>query len=228
MLKPRTPDNEDARLRILDALQILDTASEQSFDDLVQLASIICEVPIALVSIVGEDRQWFKARKGLEMKGSSRDVSFCGHAVGDDAALIVDDALADARFHDNPLVVNHPHIRFYAGMPLRTREGLAMGTLCVIDCQPRGLSDVQRDALERLARQASQLLEQRRLRLEMEAMIKDLKLLSGFIPICAYCRKIRGKDNAWVDLEVYLRDSSNAVATHGMCNVCFKEMTEAL
>ena len=149
---PDLPDDERERLAELHALEILDTADEESFDNLTRLAAFICGTPISLISLVDSERQWFKARLGLSLVETPRDVSFCGHAILDpDRLLIVGDATKDVRFRDNPLVTGDPSIRFYAGMPLKTREGSAVGTLCVIDREPRELSSMQHAALVTLS-----------------------------------------------------------------------------
>jgi diguanylate cyclase len=146
------PINDDERLARLHALAVLDTAPEPLFDLLVQIASEVCGTPIALVSLVDADRQWFKAEIGLDgVKQTPRDQAFCAHALHDDVLMEVPDALADPRFHDNPLVQGAPHIRFYAGMPLTLPDGLTLGTLCVIDRQPRTLTPAQRHTLQQLA-----------------------------------------------------------------------------
>ena len=153
---------EARRLAALDRVRILDTPPEADFDDLVILAAQVCGVPIALVSLVASDRQWFKARVGLTMQETHRDLAFCAHAIGTpDALFVVEDASADARFADNPLVVGDPHFRFYAGAPIVTRDGEALGTVCVIDTRPGTLDATKRRCLEALARHASLLLELR-------------------------------------------------------------------
>jgi hypothetical protein len=158
---------EQARQRALDALRTLDTPHEQAFDDIVRLARDICGVPIALISLVDRDRQWFKAQEGLDVRETPRDVAFCDHAIRDPGQLMeVPDAGLDRRFSANPLVTGAPHIRFYAGAPLVTPEGEALGTVCVIDHQPRSLSAAQRGSLEALARLAVALLVARRRDLE--------------------------------------------------------------
>ncbi len=162
MKAPGRPENEAARLRALLDLDILDTPPEQEFDGLTKLASTVLQTPIALVSLVDADRQWFKSRYGLEVSETSRAVSLCGHVVELDEALIVPDTWADARFSDNPLVLGAPHIRFYAGEPLRTQEGLVLGTLCAIDSRPRELTESQRASLGLLAKQVMTVLELRR------------------------------------------------------------------
>jgi len=136
------PDNEQERLALLHALLLLDTPPEQRLDKIVEFASTEFEVPICLISLVDANRQWFKARVGLAVCETGRDISFCAHALGSDAVLMIPDALQDPRFHDNPLVTGAPHIRFYAGAPLILRDGLAIGTLCLIDIRPRTLDTV--------------------------------------------------------------------------------------
>src|SRR5438874_2809505 len=139
--------NEPARLRALQRYEILDTPPERSFDDLATLAARLCDVPIALVSFVAGDRQWFKARLGISVDGTSRDISFCAHAIEHDDVFVVPDAVKDPRFADNPLVTGPPNVRFYAGAPLETGDGHALGTLCVIDQVPRELTEAQLDGL---------------------------------------------------------------------------------
>ena len=161
MQKPEIPVNESDRLVALDRYQILDTLPEQEYDDLTQLAADICGTPIALISLVDRDRQWFKSRVGLEATETPRDVSFCGHAVAANEILNVPDATQDPRFADNPLVVNDPNIRFYAGVPLKTPDNFILGTLCVIDRQPRDLTPIQIQQLEALSRMVISQLELR-------------------------------------------------------------------
>lgn len=156
------PSAEEARLISLEAHQILDTAPEQEFDSIVRLASQIAATPIALVSLVDECRQWFKARHGLEVPETPRDEAFCAVAIRKpDTPTIVPDATLDPRFRTNPLVVGEPHIRFYAGVPICDDEGRALGTLCVIDRVRRELDDEQRTALAHLASLVEQLLRSR-------------------------------------------------------------------
>ena len=162
MQKPQIPLNESDRQLALERYNILDTLPEQEYDDLTQLAASICGTPIALISFIDRDRQWFKSRVGLDTLETPRDISFCGHAVANDAFLNVPDAIQDPRFADNPLVVNEPNIRFYAGVPLRTSDNFNLGTLCVIDSQPHDLTPQQIKQLEALGRLAISLLELRR------------------------------------------------------------------
>jgi GAF domain-containing protein len=156
------PANEEARIAALEKYAILDSDPEQSFDDLTLLASFVCETPIALISLVDEDRQWFKSRVGIAASETSRDIAFCSTAILQSELFVVPDALADDRFRDNPLVVSDPHIRFYAGAPLVNEDGFALGTLCVVDRAPRELAPDQKDALKALSRLVLAQLEFRR------------------------------------------------------------------
>ncbi len=150
---------EKQRLKVLHDLGILDTPAEKQYDELVGLAASICEVPIALVSLIDETRQWFKARVGLDVTETSREVAFCSHCILGDIIMEVPDTLKDRRFFDNPLVTGAPKIRFYAGAPLYTSSGYALGSLCVIDMKPRQLTDFQKEALRVLSNQISMLIE---------------------------------------------------------------------
>ena len=152
MKKPAIPANEKQRQAALESYAILDSSPEMAYDDIATLASMICGTPIALVTLIDNDRQWFKANVGLDAAETSRDISFCGHAIHDVKVFEVDDARLDERFADNPLVQEGPKIRFYAGAPLIDRQGFALGTLCVIDKEPKKLSADQIKALEALAR----------------------------------------------------------------------------
>ncbi len=151
MKKPDTPANEENRLNNLRSLNILDTSAEERFDRLTRLAKKMFNVPIALVSLVDENRQWFKSSVGLDAKETPRDISFCGHAILGDDILIIPDTKKDARFTDNPLVVGEPKIRFYAGCPLKYLDGSKLGTLCIIDSKPRTLIEEDTNALMDLA-----------------------------------------------------------------------------
>jgi class 3 adenylate cyclase len=162
-MKVALPANETDRLRELEAFRVLDTAQEQEYDDLVYLASQICRTPIALMTLIDTDRQWWKSRIGMPGTETPRDIAFCAHAIlKPDETLTVKDAREDERFANNPLVTDDPSIRFYAGAPMVTLSGHAMGTLCVIDRVPRELTDAQKRSLEALSRQAVMLLELRR------------------------------------------------------------------
>jgi hypothetical protein len=162
MIKPTLPTDESERLQKLRSTGLLDSEPETPFENAVKLACLICNTPIALVSLVAEDRQWFKARVGIEATQTGRNEAFCAHAIAMDAPLVVPDARRDPRFSDNPLVLREPTILFYAGMPLRILGGSAIGTLCVIDREPRELSSQQLEGLSILARQIELEIESRR------------------------------------------------------------------
>lgn len=179
--------DEAGRLKALEKYRILDTEPERAFDDLTLIASQICSTPIALISLVDEDRQWFKSRVGLEATETKRSVSFCTHAIEQDGLFLVEDAAADARFRESPLVTGGPRVRFYAGMPLRSREGEALGTLCVIDHEPRSLNERQREALAALRRQVESQLELRRNLEELRVAIEGMETLGGLTPYCSAC-----------------------------------------
>jgi GAF domain-containing protein len=161
-MKPPVPENEGARLEALRQYEILDTDPEESFNDLTRLAAYICNTPIALISLIDAHRQWFKSRVGLSQQETSRDISFCAHAIMLDGPFIVRDALDDERFRKNPMVTALPHIRFYAGSPLMSPEGFKIGTLCVIDSKPRELTPEQVAALRILSNQVITQLDLRR------------------------------------------------------------------
>jgi len=156
------PANEAARLEALRQYQILDTHDETAFDDLTRIAAYICHTPIAIISLIDEDRQWFKARLGVGPRETSRDIAFCAHTILEDAPTIVPDALRDKRFADNPLVTAEPYIRLYAGAPLITPEGFRLGSLCVVDRVPRDLSVEQIAVLRMLSNQVMTQLDLRR------------------------------------------------------------------
>jgi GAF domain-containing protein len=156
------PANEAKRLKVLWQYEVLDTVPEEMFDDLTELAAHICEAPIGLISLIDEKRQWFKSKVGVAVAETPREVSFCAHAITQTGLFIVPDAAADPRFASNPMVTAGPRIRFYAGAPLVTPDGYALGTLCVVDKVPRELRPDQKQALAILARHVVSQLELRR------------------------------------------------------------------
>jgi anti-sigma regulatory factor (Ser/Thr protein kinase) len=203
------PVDEAARLEALRKYRILDTEPERNFDDLTLLASHICGTPMALISLVDADRQWFKSRVGVDFVETSRAVSFCTHAIQQRDIMIVPDTRADERLKNNPIVTGDARIRFYAGAPLITRDGFALGTLCVIDRVPRQLTREQVEALDALRHQAEAQLELRRNLAELEQALverdqaeaeqtkligdlraahEDVRRLSALIPYCSTCQ----------------------------------------
>jgi len=161
-MSAQNAEKETKRLNVLWQYEVLDTVPEAIFDDLTELAACICEAPIALISLVDEKRQWFKSTFGTSVKETTRDVSFCARAIQQTGLFIVPDAAKDERFADNPLVTSDPKIRFYAGAPLITPDGYALGTLCIIDKVPRELRQDQKRALTILARHVVAQLELRK------------------------------------------------------------------
>ena len=176
MQAAQLPSNELQRLLALKSFHILDTQPEIAFDEVTQLASSICDTPIALISLIDESRQWFKSRVGLDATETPREMAFCAHAIlTPNQPLVVEDTMNDERFSDNPLVVGDPKIRFYAGWPLNSSAGEALGTLCVIDRKPVQLYEQQREALRVLSRQVMMQMELRRSLLQAEEYIAQVK-----------------------------------------------------
>ncbi len=222
MLKPPIPSNEEERLRELRKFEVLDTLPEDIFDEITRIAARICGTKIALVSLVDAKRQWFKSRHGLEATETPREVSFCGHAILQDDLFLVEDSSLDPRLSDNPLVVNAPSVKFYAGVPLKTPSGHRIGTLCVIDSQKKSLTEKQAEVLRVLAREVIEILEIRyrliKLR-ECEKKVTSRFDLSVIIvddevelrevleyTISRVCASVRTFDNAQTALD-YLRDN---------------------
>src|SRR5215471_15790636 len=176
MANPKLITDEAARVEALHKYAILDTEPEQTFDDLVLLASYICKTPIALISLVDEDRQWFKSKIGISISETAREIAFCATAIQQPDVFVVPDTLNDERFRNNPLVLAEPNFRFYAGAPLIDEEGHALGTICVIDRIPREFAPDQQEALKALSRLVLAQLEFRRnLMLLKEALLDRTK-----------------------------------------------------
>lgn len=181
MQAPDKPQNESERLAALKAYDLLDTQATRGFDDIVQFAAELFDVPTALVSLIDDDRQWLKAKHGLDACETSRDISFCGHAILQSGVLVVEDTLTDQRFFDNPLVVGEPHIRFYAGAPLVDPAGFLLGTLCIIDYKTRGLSDRDAKLLQKLASQVMDQFELHRYALDARKYYEQIIQHSGIL-----------------------------------------------
>lgn len=248
MQAPDTPHNEAECLAALHALQVLDTPLEMAFERMTQLARDLFEVPIALVSLVDKERQWFKSHQGLDVSETSREVSFCAHAVAYDAPLVIEDTLQDERFTDNPLVGEQPHIRFYAGYPLRPFDGLAVGTLCLIDRQPRHFSERDLKLLGSLAGQVEELLRQHKLQIDLtrsarrmhkeQDLLKVLHqgitdyqaLMSGkrlWIFLMEALRELTDSDYALIG-EVMPTNTTNALKIHAITDLSWSEESRQL
>jgi diguanylate cyclase (GGDEF)-like protein len=198
MQKPELPIDENHRLETLRSLKLLDSAPEERFDRLTRLAKRLFGVPICLVSIVDANRQWFKSAQGLAAPETSRDISFCGHAILGDKLFIVPNTLKDKRFADNPLVLEDPNIRFYAGYPLKVMNGSKIGTLCIIDREPREFSDEDYDLLKDLAAMAEQEIAAVQL-----ASLDELTLISnrrGFNSLAQHSLNLCRRNNTNIEL----------------------------
>jgi hypothetical protein len=173
------PLNEELRLQDLYSYDLLDTAAESDFDDLVELASQICKCPISLISLLDKDRQWFKARYGIEEQSTPRDVAFCSHAILHDDVMIVEDSMKDERFLDNPLATGSMNIRFYAGAPIMSPTGHKLGTICLIDHKPKVLTAEEQRALHLLSNQVTKLLEIRRRNMVIRQRAEEIVTLKS-------------------------------------------------
>ena len=190
---PEIPESEPARLKALRSTNVLDTPSEERFDRLTRLAKHMFDVPIALVSLVDENRQWFKSCIGLDVSETPRDISFCGHAILGTEIFIIADTEKDERFSDNPLVLNAPHIRFYAGCPLKYVDGSMLGTLCIIDTKPRDLTEDDLEALKDLA----ELAEHELMAVQLATLDELTKISNrrGFIQLAKHSLDLCSRQN---------------------------------
>lgn len=182
MKSAKKPQNEKQRLAALQSLEILDTLTEKDFDQITFLASQICGTPIALISLIDEDRQWFKSKVGLTAEETPRDIAFCAHAILSEEVFIVPDSSQDVRFVDNPLVLDGPHVQFYAGAPLMSPDGFPIGTVCVIDSIARNLDSSQIESLKALSNQVTRLLELRSQIILLKKKSSDIRFILDSIP----------------------------------------------
>lgn len=213
-------EQEAKRLAALARYRVLDTQAEQTYDDIVKAASFVCGTPIALVSLIDDRRQWFKARVGLDASETPREQAFCAHTIAQMRTMVVEDATRDSRFAQNPLVTGEPKIRFYAGAPLITPDGFGLGSLCVIDRQARQLDSSQIEILEALARVVVNSLELRLISRELADQLSQVRTLTGLLPICIRCKNIRNDTGYWQRVETYVREHSEARFTMELCPTC--------
>ncbi|TVQ90005.1 MAG: GAF domain-containing protein [Deltaproteobacteria bacterium] len=214
------PTNETARVQALRSYALLDTDPEPAFDDLAKIASQICDAPIALVVLLDERRQWFKARVGTPLQETPREVAFCAQTILQTEPLVIEDATLDPRFSDNPFVTAPQGVRFYAGAPLIDAQGFALGTLCVVDVEPRQLLPEQLDALQALSRQVVGQMQLRRAAAELAEALHGMRVLQELIPMCSWCKSIRTDEGYWAKVEEYLQETMGAELTHGICPSC--------
>jgi GAF domain-containing protein len=219
-MKPYVSDSEIDRLAALKRYRVLDTAPEQAFDDITRLAAFICGTPISLVTLIDRERQWFKSKLGMVLSQTPREDAFCAYTILQADLMIVEDASLDERFARNPFVLGDPNVRFYAGAPLLTPEGHALGSVCVIDREPRQLTTEQKDALGRLSRMVMTTLELRRVSSDLAQAAANLKVLSGLLPICAYCKEVRDDEGYWDNVENYVASHTEVAFSHGICPKC--------
>ena len=238
------PAREAERLSTLRGYGILDTHPEERFDDLTRLAASICGTPVAVISLVDQDRQWFKSKIGVEACQTSREDAFCARAIMSPEVFIVPDASKDPRFAGNPLVLGDPQIRFYAGAPLVAPGGHNLGALCVIDRVPRELKPEQLESLRILSRQVmaqvmlgrhleelrTALKERDALEVDLRKLIADLQsakaaihTLKSLLPVCAWCKKVRDDRGYWEQVEQYLTGVTGVDTTSSICPDCLKQ-----
>ncbi|HEU4570896.1 MAG TPA: GAF domain-containing protein [Gemmatimonadales bacterium] len=216
------PANEAKRLAALRAYDVLDRQADESYQDIVRIAGHITGMPTVLISLIDAERQWFLARQGFAEPETHRDIAFCAYTILEEGRtpMVVPDASADPRFRDNPLVTGDTHIRFYAGAPLETPDGSRIGTLCALDQEPRVLRPEQLETLQALARQVVRVLELRRVAGQLRDALEHTRALTGLIPLCASCHRIREDGTGWQRLERFLMEHTDASVTHSICPEC--------
>lgn len=181
MIEPTKHPSEEERLKELHSFSIMDTLPENEYEDLTLIASQICNTPISLISLIDDSRQWFKSNRGLQVRETPKEHAFCAHAINKEGVFVVKDARTDERFHDNPLVTGDPNVIFYAGAPLITETGLPLGTLCVIDNQPRELNSMQKDSLTALSNQAMTLLVLRKKKAQLKKALLTMERRNEYL-----------------------------------------------
>ena len=214
------PENESSRLEALQKYRILDTPPERVFNDVAMIASTIAGTPIALMTLVDGNRQWFKANIGLSVSETPREQAFCAHTILGTLPMIVEDATKDPRFSQNPLVTSDPEIRFYAGAPLITHDGHALGSLCVIDKKPRTFDSRHRSALMALARIVTAQLEARLITFQLSEAMSELDGFNRFLTVCSHCKKIRDSKGTWQSLKFFVESKIGEQENTTLCPDC--------
>ena len=214
------PVNEEQRLKALSEYRILGSKPEEVYDNITRIAALACNVPIALISLVDRERQWFKSKVGLKVDETPRDMSFCAHTILDADPMVVEDALFDQRFKDNPLVLQEPHIRLYAGFPLETPTEQRLGTLCVIDRIPKSLTNSQFKIMQELAKQVVMHLELRKRSFTLMEEFCRMHHNQGLISTCSYCKSVRDQHGQWQPFDQFMMQHSTLNFSHGICQSC--------
>lgn len=217
------PINEEQRLKALSEYRILGSRPEESYDNITRIAALACNVPIALISLVDRERQWFKSKVGVAVNETSRDISFCAHTILNPDPMVVEDALFDQRFKDNPLVTEEPHIRLYAGFPLETPTEDRLGTLCVIDRIPKSLTNTQFKIMQSLANQVVVQLELRKRSFALMEEFCRMHNNQGLIRTCSYCRSVKDHKGTWKPFDQFMMQHSTLNFSHGICQSCMSE-----
>lgn len=217
------PANEEQRLKALSEYRILGSRPEEAYDHITRIAALACNVPIALISLVDRERQWFKSKVGISANETSRDISFCSHTILEPDPLIIEDALFDQRFKDNPLVTEEPHIRLYAGFPLETPAHERLGTLCVIDRIPKSLTNTQFKIMQELANQVVVQLELRKRSFALMEEFCKMHNNQGLISTCSYCRSVKDHKGSWLPMDQFMMQHSTLNFSHGICQSCMSK-----
>ena len=221
-----TPENEQERVELLRKLDILDSLAESSYDFIVGVASRLFDSPVAFISFLDENRQWFKATVGLEVKETPREVAFCNYTILNENILVVEDMQQDDRFKNNPFVKDDPSFRFYAGFPITLGDDLRIGTVCVLDNKPRTFSENDKMLLKELAEHVTDLIKIRKISDELREKNREVQELQKLIPICSWCGKIKDDQNYWQSVESYISQQQHSKITHSICDDCSKNLTE--
>jgi len=218
------PPNERRRLEALKLYQCLELGNAEGLQDIAMVAAQVMGTPTALVSLIEEHRQVYLGKVGTPLSEVPRDDSFCTHTILGTTVLTVVDATQDERFSSNPHVLKPDGVRFYAGTPVMSNDGEAIGTVCVVDSRPREINSDQKTLLMALARTAARLLEQARTAKELAESLAEVKAVQQLLPLCSSCKSVRSDKGYWSRLEDYLGSKSEFKVSTGMCPDCMKRL----